>query len=287
MPSIEQIIKSGDGILLNGPLALLDSTKAIELLIYKALLELFDNVDITNGKLSSSPKAEDFLASLDYRIFQAMKKNGYGNAVSDFTGNFDLLTDNLQDLHQKLGNGIIEKKDINALKRIEVQNTVSNLTEKGLYKDVISPLRKDLYRNIMFGASLQDTENMIKGYILSTEGQDSRLLSYVNQIATDSLHQYDGSVNQMAKDKLGLNAVRYVGSLIEDSRAQCIKWVEKDIILDTELPKEIEFAINKEIYKGKKCSGMIPGTNKDNFCILRGGYRCRHRAIPIRVKKGK
>jgi len=287
MPTIEQIIKSGDGILLNGPLALLDSTKAIELLIYKALLELFDNVDITNGKLSSSPKAEDFLASLDYRIFQAMKKNGYGNAVSDFTGNFDLLTDNLQDLHQKLGNGIIEKKDINALKRIEVQNTVSNLTEKGLYKDVIAPLRKDLYRNIMFGASLQDTENMVRGYILSTEGQDSKLLRYVKQISTDALHQYDGSVNQMAKDKLGLNATQYVGSLIEDSRAQCMKWVGMSIIKDENLQEEIDWALAGGQFSNKKCSGMIPGTNIDNFCIQRGGFLCRHRAIPIRVKKGK
>jgi hypothetical protein len=284
MPSIEQIIKSGDLILDKAPDKLVNSTRLIEILIYKALLELFENIDITNGKLSSTPKAEDFLASLDYRIFRAMRDSGYGNSVNEYITNFDKITDNLQDLHQKLGNGIIPKSDLNAIKRIETQNTIQNLTEKGLYKDVIAPLRKDLYRNIMFGASLESTQEMVRNYILSTEGKDSRLLRYVKQISTDALHQYDGSVNQMAKDKLGLNAVRYVGSLIEDSRAQCIKWVEKDIITDDELPKEIEFAINKEFYKGKKCSGMIPGTKNENFCINRGGWVCRHRAIPIRVK---
>lgn len=285
MPSIEQIIRSGDLILDNGPNKLINSTRLIELLIYKALLELFENVDITNGKLSSTPKAEDFLASLDYRIFKAMRDSGYGQSVNDYVTNFDKISDNLQDLHQKLGNGIIPKADLNSIKRIEKQNTIQNLTEKGLYKDVIAPLRKDLYRNIMFGATLESTQETVRNYILSTEGKDSRLLRYVKQISTDALHQYDGSVNQMAKDKLGLNAVRYVGSLIEDSRAQCIKWVEKDIITDDELPNEIEFAINKEFYKGKKCSGMIPGTTSENFCINRGGYFCRHRAIGYRVKK--
>jgi len=28
--------------------------------------------------------------------------------------------------------------------------------------------------------------------------------------------------------------------------------------------------------------GMIPETNPDNFIINRGGYNCRHEAIPVR-----
>ena len=29
--------------------------------------------------------------------------------------------------------------------------------------------------------------------------------------------------------------------------------------------------------------GMIPGTTKDNFCSLRGGYNCQHDCIGIRI----
>ena len=136
----------------------------------------------------------------------------------------------------------------------------------------------------MFGATVGETEEFIKSQVISNKKKDSRLTRYVGQVATDALHQFDGSVNQVAKNSLGLNATQYVGSLIEDSRAQCMKWVSMSIIKDSELEEEINWALNGGRYSNKKCSGMIEGTNPNNFCINRGGWRCRHRAFPILIK---
>jgi uncharacterized protein YggL (DUF469 family) len=153
-----------------------------------------------------------------------------------------------------------------------------------MYKDFIAPVREGLYRNIMFGATVGETEEFIKSQVVSTKQKDSKLTRYVGQVATDALHQFDGSVNQVAKQSLGLNATQYVGSLIEDSRAQCIKWVGMSIIKDENLQEEIDWALAGGQFSNKKCSGMIEGTTTDTFCINRGGYRCRHRAFPILVK---
>lgn len=284
MAKIQSIINSGDKILLNGTSDLINGMYSIELLVYSALMEIFDNVDITNGKLSTTIKADEFLAALDYKIYQALKKSGYPAYVGDFIGNYDKISSNVRDLHQALGNGLLSASDINAIKRLEVQKTIDNLTQQGMYKDFIAPVREGLYRNIMFGATVGETEEFIKSQVISTKQKDSRLTRYVGQVATDALHQFDGSVNQVAKQSLKLNATQYVGSLIEDSRAQCMKWVGMSIIKDEQLQEEIDWALSGGIYSNKKCSGMIENTTKDTFCINRGGYRCRHRAFPILVK---
>lgn len=285
MAKIQSIINSGDKILLNGTSDLINGMYSIELLVYAALMEVFDNVDITNGKLSTTIKADEFLAALDYKIYQALKKSGYPAYVGDFIGNYDKISSNVRDLHQALGNGLLSASDINAIKRLEVQKTIDNLTQQGMYKDFIAPVREGLYRNIMFGATVGETEEFIKSQVISTKQKDSRLTRYVGQVATDALHQFDGSVNQVAKQSLKLNATQYVGSLlIEDSRAQCMKWVGMSIIKDDNLQEEIDWALNGGRFSNKKCSGMIEGTTTDTFCINRGGIRCRHRALPILVK---
>lgn len=284
MAKIQSIINSGDKILLNGTSDLINGMYSIELLVYAALMEVFDNVDITNGKLSTTIKADEFLAALDYKIYQALKKSGYPAYVGDFIGNYDKISSNVRDLHQALGNGLLSASDINAIKRLEVQKTIDNLTQQGMYKDFIAPVREGLYRNIMFGATVGETEEFIKSQVISTKQKDSRLTRYVGQVATDALHQFDGSVNQVAKQSLKLNATQYVGSLIEDSRAQCMKWVGMSIIKDENLQEEIDWALAGGQFSNKKCSGMIEGTTTDTFCINRGGYRCRHRAFPILVK---
>jgi len=64
--------------------------------------------------------------------------------------------------------------------------------------------------------------------------------------------------------------------LIEDSRKQCVRWVGKEILLFSDLQSEIEWAFNNG-------TGMNKSTTPDTFAIYRGGYNCRHEAIPTKV----
>lgn len=285
MAKIQSIIDRGDKLIRLSQSNLISGTQAIELRVFSALMELFDNVDITNGKLSSTPKAEEFLSYLDYKVFKALTSSGYGNAVNDFVSSFDGVAQNVIDVNSALGNPLVQAKDINPIKKIEVAKVVSNLTAQGMHSNFISPITQGIYRNLMFGATVADTKEFIKSQVVSTKDQESRLLKYVGQVATDGIHQFDGSMNQTIKEKFNLTAIQYTGSIIEDSRAQCMKWISMAIIKDEDLQAEIDFAVGKSYYSNKKCSGMIEGTNTANFCSLRGGRRCRHRAFPIRLVK--
>jgi len=79
-----------------------------------------------------------------------------------------------------------------------------------------------------------------------------------------------------------LNAFQYIGSLVTDSRPQCERWIIKKggVLKYSELEKEISWAYSN----GK---GMIPGTNKDNFGTYRGGYNCKHSAVPFRYEENQ
>lgn len=287
MASIQQIITKGDKLMTKEENSLIRSARTSESYVYDALMEIFKNVDITNGKISSSSKADEFLASLDARIFGALKESGYGDSVQSFVNSYSAISSNVVDLHQALGNGLIPAKDINLIQRLEVNKTIANLTQQGMYSSFIAPVREGLYRNIVLGATVADTEKLITDLVISNTEKESPLTRYVGQVANDSIRQFDGSINQVAKIGLNLNATQYVGSIIQDSRAQCMKWVSMAIIKDDQLAAEIDFALNKGTYSNKRCSGMIPGTNTINFCVNRGGYRCRHRAIPIRFRNPK
>jgi hypothetical protein len=92
-----------------------------------------------------------------------------------------------------------------------------------MYENFVKPIRKALYKNIVFGASVSETIEDLQQYI---GGKDSQMQKYVGQVATDSIQQYDGMVNQTYKNEFELGAIRYVGSIIETSRGQCVKWVK-------------------------------------------------------------
>ena len=77
MATVQQIIDVGDKLIAKSQRNLINKTKGIELAVYAALMQIFDNVEINNGVLASTPKAEEFLAALDYQVYQALKKSGY------------------------------------------------------------------------------------------------------------------------------------------------------------------------------------------------------------------
>lgn len=286
---IQKLIDLGIIIITKGVNKFTHDTRVSEAFVYEALMELFKNTDISSGVITNNKKAEEFLSTLEERVFMALYRSGYGKAVTDLTANFDLVSENVIELNQSINKVVLQKKDINMVKRLEVKKTIQNLTEAGLYRDFIAPVREGLYRNIMFGATVGETEELIRSYVISTKQKDSRLLRYVGQVATDSLHQFDGSLNQTIKNNIGLNGIQYVGSLIEDSRGQCRRWVDMDIIPDSQLQEEIDWAFKRQneglSYGGARVGGMISGTNTSNFLINRGGWRCRHRAIGVRITK--
>jgi hypothetical protein len=280
--AIDKLINSGSSIMDSSEESLLEVVRKSEKELYKEIVKIFENVSITNGKLSSSEKAEQFLLNLDKIIKEAAKKSGYNKGVGQFVKDFDKVANNVKQVQSELNKINITAAQIAPIQNIEVANTLETLIGTKFSSSVVAPLQQALYRNIMFGASVADTEEYLRKYIISTDKNESKLLKYVKQVSRDSVSQFDGALNAKVANEAGLNAVRYSGSLIQDSRAQCRKWVNDEILtLDALFEIEIVKAINGLLYyEGKKSSGMYADTNVANFVIYRGGYNCRHRAIP-------
>lgn len=253
--------------------------------LYDEILKIFENVTITNGKLSSNEKTDEFLLSLDRRIAKALKNSGYTSSVDKYLINFDKVAENVKKIQESVNGINLLASQIDPYKRIEVSNTWDNLLGSGVNKSFVQPVRQGLYRNIMFGASVSDVEKLVKDFVITKKDADSKLLRYVKQVSRDSLSQFDGGLQQKIASELNLNAIRYVGSLIVDSRAQCRKWTNSGVILlNDEFEKEIQKAIDGNLYfDGQKSSGMIKETTLSNFMANRGGWNCRHRAIATKI----
>lgn len=279
MASIDNLINEGESINDNASSKFETSIKLIEASLVNEIRKLFKNVDVTGGKISTNKKTIEFLASLENRIKSALKDSGYNAKVSDLLKNFDLIKANNIKL-QDVVNGInIADASLTDIQRIEVQNTIDKLLGSGINADFINPMREALYRNIALGGSIGDAEAIIEKYVVTKGNNKSVLMRYAGQVARDSISQFDGMIQGVIGQELDLKDFLYSGSLITDSRSQCVYWVGKRVLLREELEQEINTALNKGYLGGKKCSGMIPGTNLTNFSAFRGGYNCRHRAI--------
>lgn len=264
---------------------LASSLVKMEKKVYDEIMKIFEGISITDGKLSNNEKTDEFLASLDRRIAKVLKQNGYNDSVAKYLTNFDKIAENVKKIQSQLNGINLTATQINPFLRIEVSNTWDNLLGSGINKSFVNPLRQGIYRNIMFGATIGDVEKLVKEYVITNKNADSKLLRYVKQVSRDSISQFDGGLQQKLASELDLNACRYIGSIILDSRAQCRKWVDESLIkLDSDFAKEITSAINGNLmYDGKASSGMIKDTTLATFMANRGGYNCRHRCIATKI----
>lgn len=279
MAKIDKLLSEGEDIMTLAEERFAKDIRRIEKEILKEIAKIFDVVDASGGKLKNTEKAIEFLNSIEKRIDEALKRAGYHSSVNKYLKNFDLIKQNARDLQSALNKVNISATALNDLQRIEVNNTIDKLIGSGISRDFKIPIRESLYRNILTGSTIQETRDFLELSIISTEGADSKLLRYTTQVARDSINQYDGGIQAIIKQELGLPDYIYSGSVIRDSRCQCRYWVEKIKLPADELEGEIDTALRGGYLGGCKCSGMIEGTTVGNFARFRGGYNCRHRAI--------
>lgn len=163
---------------------------------------------------------------------------------------------------------------VEPFKKQMIEDTLQGLTGSGVNDAFVVPIREQLFKNAVAGVTIDEMEKSIKTFIEGNDQDVGKFSAYVGQIARDSLNQYDGMINQqMAKD-YNLDAYQYVGSLKGTSRPQCKRWVAMGVLLKEDLSK---------LLHGSPMQGLIPETNENNFAVFRGGYNCRHTAIPFRM----
>ena len=97
---IQAIFDEGDAIIDNAEAALLTSLDEAEKSIYREVIKIFNEVDISSGKFVSTDKARRFLLSLDNRIIEALYNSSYRLGVSDLLKDYNKITKNNIDLEK-------------------------------------------------------------------------------------------------------------------------------------------------------------------------------------------
>jgi hypothetical protein len=197
----------------------------------------------------------------------------YIDAVKKYLTNYDLLNIENEKIFNKQDINIKSQlRNMTEGQRLIMNSVIDGLSANGMSGAFIKPLTNILSSNAIVGTGFKDVKKYLSERINSNEGR-----RYINQVTTDSLRKYDGTIKTIVAQEWKLNCIKYIGSVIKDSRPQCKRWHNMGTIKKEDLAKEIRWA-------EKYGSGMIEGTTPDNFLINVGGYNCRHTAIPFRCK---
>ena len=290
-----------------------ESLKVIDQQLAREIIKIYAKF-LVGGELMIN--AEQF-AQLEQSIIAAVAKTNYKVQVDFYLRNFDAIQALNVEIHELL-NGItvtdvIKESDAinnfvsqvtSQLKAtpstvVQVTNVVDGVKEVVKYpvrnsslNELIDPIasliRTDVITGITFEAA---TEAMLEAITKNHLG----LERWAGQIAGDALSQADGVTQNEIRKEFSLKYISYEGNVIETTRPLCYHLVSKGPVwtvdqLDKELKNFVVDGIPVEgtttkTANGKqqrKGSGIIPGTDIDNFLIYRGGYRCRHNATPAK-----
>lgn len=270
-------------------------SKKIEREYWEIILDQLSKLDSEAGILLFGKKSADVINDTMFAIRKAIEKGGYRNDLSKVLkqiGSVDAaglkvieaLNDrsiNISTVLDRdfLGNEIVERLASPDAFKVNIENDI----------------RRIIAKNIYFQSPIKTLKEELNESVISSSSAGGTLSRYVRQIATDTMYQYKGEVNRKIQEKYNLDAISYLGSIIGTSRPQCIRWVneKKGILLKEKqedstfgyLPDEVKWAKNNGKGYGEKGKPYYLNLTVDNFTVIRGGYGCRHEAIPFKYSE--
>jgi len=278
--ALENILEKSDDSFVN-------SVKKLEVVILRAVVKLLKGFDSKAGRLIRSRITQRLLNRLNREVLEILQKSDYPDVVSRYLKKFDRVEDLTINTASFINNVKVSKTALNGEKLLAIDDISKRLTSvSSVTTNLVQPIRNVLLQAIRGGASIEDTEQALKGLIGTNKSGEGFIRKYARQVATDGINQYGGTLQQVIASEYELNAFRYVGSLIATSRDTCIHLINgtgeyadlaqgRGVYLIKDIPEIIRRSENN--------SGWIQGTTPENFFIRRGGYGCRHRVIGFRL----
>lgn len=190
----------------------------------------------------------------------------YLSAIENFLSEFNGIEEFNFELHQELNDIEVQPETLTDAKSQAISNVTWNLSGNPYDVFYKNKVREGLVNFVTQGQSISQMEEWLSHKVSYP--------SYAKYASFNGAMQYDGDIQRQIAQTYGLNGIRYVGSIIRDSRPQCRRWVRKREISLQELPRELE-------WMRQNGEGQIAGTNTENFLRNRGGHNCRHQAFPV------
>lgn len=243
----------------------------------KQVLRELQKMDTKSGQvLSDNKKNKTFVATMNGRIRKILEKLGYFRSINDYIFNFNTLSRYIVWVQDRVNEIKIKSKLITPFRQFAISNVLRDLQGQGLDVSIIRPLQIEMRKAVRLGGNFNDMSDTIEAFL--SGGKNGRLGRLAQVGSQDALGQFNGQVQDKIRQEFKLDAIRYVGSLVEDSRPQCERWVQLREFDFADLPAQIAWA-------ERNGTGWIMGTTAGTFIQNRGGHACRHEAIPVRKKE--
>lgn len=247
--------------------------------IYVMLKDKLTTFDIVNGRFVPNQPLFKRIQAIEREMYSILGEF-YDPAIVDYLKSYDFVDETNKTLHAGYNDIKIVPDDIKNIRQTVYRQAEFYLTD-AVAEAYVQPAKFLLMQTVTNGRTIKQAQSMLKNW---NEGQlvtgklassvpAPRLQAYAVQVATDSLFQYSGTLQDNIAQKYDLKRFIYIGDIIRDSRPACRHFVSlrRKIDIDEVPPVLVKYP-----------DGVIPGTTKENFYTYRCGFRCRHTAMPVR-----
>jgi hypothetical protein len=248
--------------------------------IISNISKYLETFELSDGSFVNSPANKQLLTQLQTEIANAINSSTYPKAVTNVVRSLTEIETLAEQVLIEYNPSVtvdFDRLGVSQLRQMQTETIVQNMTGNGLTTEIRQPIRDAINRNVFAGAKMTETKAYLRDFLTASKSDKmNRMTRYANVWAQDGVMQYDGMIYDQFKREYGANYIRYVGSLIGDSRPQCVRWINKyqgKIPMD-KLKSEIAWATTNG-------SGLNLAITPESFCTYRGGYNCRHKGIPI------
>lgn len=254
----------------------------LEYAIFTSLVVMFQRM-ATSGRfvndIYESMTTLTSLSQIAMTVDAELSRSTYLTKLQEIPTHFNSLDKYNRTLHYRLNDVLIDPEPVKPIADFYINELNDKLLNKG-FKAEVKDAIKTLAMKAISKESFVDTFiKQLKTFLVSNSDNSGVIKSLSSRLVREVVNGYNGAVNLLVRQTYQLDGMAYIsksGGILQGSRPQCVRWSELRVIPIKDLEDEIEFAKAN----GK---GMKDSTTVASFEIDRGGYNCRHQAIPIRM----
>jgi hypothetical protein len=176
----------------NGLITWNEAMPKIQEQIYRRLLQFQRELGVQGDTITNSVKNIKLLSSLKSDLETIiLDDSDYSESVTKFAKLYDKVNALNFSYYKALEKKFKPPKVVEAIRQQSISVTLEGLTESGLNQNLITPVREIINTYVTTGGSYSKLSKELNNYINGTPTIDGALVKYTQQIATDSINQYN------------------------------------------------------------------------------------------------
>ena len=272
---IGKLLKDKLTILLGEYPELLENISDVDTEFFKRLEKIIKQLELKDGVITRDNLTTMKINQLTKELIKAIAKTDYAKDIKGFSKTFEKLDKSHVKIVELANSLTVSKALVKRERAFAINQTIGRLNDlNGLEANVINRYKRAIVKSIQSGETLNNLTKKLRNISKSKPFE-----KHVRTLAVDSLGSYEGQLNKAMSEKYGLDTYIFMGPVDDRTRPQCRHWATKRRIKVSELDSEVKR------WKDSTGYDSANALTKENWAVVRGGYQCRHSAVPIRSRE--